>query len=199
MRSSARAAWRFNSKVWLSCCKVARACSRFSWFFSASMRETISFFLTSSSAVFSASSAFLSSVSSAARAAACSASFFPICATSPLYSASLSRTFLSWAWRSNSTSTSPAWTTLPFLTSRVIIRVFSPWPESRGAAMVCDSTASTIPWTRTLFTKSFCSTNAIRAVWAPMADLLPALFRATTTITARAITAAAIISRNRRF
>jgi hypothetical protein len=80
-----------------------------------------------------------------------------------------------------------------------MIKVFSPWPESRGAAIVCDSTASTIPWTRTLFTKSFCSTIAVRVAWAPLADLLLALFRATTTITATATTAAAIISRSRLF
>jgi hypothetical protein len=49
-----------------------------------------------------------------------------------------------------------------------------------------------------LFTKSFCSTIAVRVAWAPLADLLLALFRATTTITATAITAAAIISRSRR-
>jgi hypothetical protein len=35
--------------------------------------------------------------------------------------------------------------------------------------------------------------------WAPLVDLLPALFRATTTITARTTTAAAIISHRHRF
>jgi hypothetical protein len=44
----------------------------------------------------------------------------------------------------------------------VIISVLNPWPESRGAAIACDSTASTIPCSRMVLEKSRRSTTTVR-------------------------------------
>ncbi len=101
-------------------------------FFSASTRDSISFFNVSSSKFFTELRAWVSSLSSFTRAASCSARFWMICWTSSSYSAFLSRAALSWVWLSNCTSRSPVLTALPAPAS-LMTTIDPRWaPASRG-------------------------------------------------------------------
>ena len=133
---------------------------------------------TSSLANLDAFSAVINSVSSLARCSACSACFFRTCSWRSRNSAFFSSARFICAWRSNSTSRSPALTRVPLGTSRVTTRAFRFWPMMRGTTTAAAFSASTVPCRRSTWVTWRRSTTAVEdgadaAESAAGADALP--------------------------